>query len=775
MTIDRNRTRPLVLLAPSLCAALALGCAEPEPEPCVSTEQFFKEAVWAPVMSQKCITCHNASGAAKNSQFVLQSSDWAGYLEANLATVERLSKLQYEGEPWILVKPTNTVEHGGGVQFERGSEEFEAFAELVERIQNPVVCPDETLSGEYFADVELLDELGTLRKAALHLAGRAPTAEEELLVAAGGMDSLVEVLDDMMHEEAFYDRLVELYNDHLLTDRYLPGTGAVDLLDSVTYPEAYWYEGIEDEAERNLARARTNEALAREALMLVPHVVRNDLPFTEILTADYTLVNPWSAQSYGAAVSFVDPNDPEEFVPATLPDRPHAGMLTSTMFLNRFPTTPTNRNRHRSRMVYKLFLATDVLALAERPIDPTSIEDFNPTRESETCTVCHANIDPIAGTLQNWDALGRYSPPEDGWYPEMFAPGFADAELPAGEKLDAAGWLADQIVDDPRFAASQVHIVFEGLTGQAPLREPSDAGAPDYLGKLTAFEAQNAELQRIAEAFIESGYDLRVVVEAVVLGPYFRAADFDAPWLSTHEAEGGSPAEGADAEAIALREAELGPVGTARWLTPEMLDRKISALFGAPWQQRVGTDNFLTRFDQYRIFYGGIDSDTIVDRMTEPNGIMVNVAERMANEVACWGTARDFTRQTDQRLLFPFVDPGFEPEDGNGFEIPGVTEAIRANIQHLHWHLLGERLELDDPELDRAYGLFLEVWRDGKRGLALDEYGTGLPGSCQATRDFWSDEELPESQRITQDPNYTIRAWMAVITYMLSDYRFLHE
>ena len=28
---------------------------------------------------------------------------------------------------------------------------------------------------------------------------------------------------------------------------------------------------------------------------------------------------------------------------------------------------------------------------------------------------------------------------------------------------------------------------------------------------------------------------------------------------------------------------------------------------------------------------------------------------------------------------------------------------------------------------------------------------------------------------INQDPDYTVRAWMGVLTYMLSDYKFLHE
>ncbi|MFV8754284.1 DUF1588 domain-containing protein [Nannocystaceae bacterium ST9] len=742
------------------------GCQQEEDKECVSTEQFFKEEIWAPVMSTKCITCHNPSGAAKASQFVLQSSDWTGYLEANLATVERLAKLEYEGEPWLLVKPTNSVEHGGGAQFDRDSKEYAAFAELVDRIKNPVVCETDPINQDaYFEGVTQLDDVETLRKASLSLVGRLPTREEEATVLNLGVEGLDQVLTSMMSEEAFLDRVVEIYNDQLLTDRYFPDVGALDLLDSETYPGAYWFEAIEDENERNIARRRSNEAVAREALELIAHVIRNDRPFSEILTADYVVVNPWSAKVYGVNASFKDANDPSEFVEAKLLGVPHAGVLTTHMFMNRFPTTPTNRNRHRARMVFKLFLATDVLKLAERPIDPTSIQDFNPTREAAACTVCHGNIDPVAGTMQNFDEAGRYAPPDAGWYPEMFAPGFGDTPLPTDKKLSSEQWLASQVVADPRFAASMVNIVFFALTGDEPLHEPNDPAATDYLAKLIAFDVQNAELSRIADEFVAANFDIKLVFRQIIESPYYRAKAFEPNW---DEETAASPE-------AAQKLAELAAVGTARWLTPEQLERKIRAVTGYPWQRSLNDTNYLLSFNEYRIFYGGIDSDTIVERMTVPNGIMTSVADRMANEVACWNTARDFTKPAAVRVLFPYVEPGFEPEDTNGFEIPAVTEAIRANIQYLHWHLLGEELDIDDPEIDRSYALFLEVWRDGKRGIGLGEYEANLPGECQANTDFWTDQPLSDVERITNDPDYTIRAWMAVMTYLLGDYRFLHE
>src|SRR5690606_26455347 len=246
--------------------------------------------------------------------------------------------------------------------------------------------------------------------------------------------------------------------------------------------------------------------------------------------------------------------------------------------------------------------------------------------------------------LQNWDEAGRYRPPAEGWYAEMFAPGFGDAELPSSEKFEASSWLAQQIIADPRFAISQVHIVFQGLTGDAPLREPSDASASDYRGRLIAFEQQNLELKRIADEFAANGYDLRGVFQQIIKSPWYRAKQFEHGWS---EEQAASP----EAE---QRLAELAPLGTARLLTPEQLERKIEAVTGYPWQPSVNGDNYLLDLDQYRIFYGGIDSDTIIERMTVPNGIMTSVADRMANEVACWNTARDFTKPAAIRNLFPY-------------------------------------------------------------------------------------------------------------------------
>ena len=70
----------------------------------------------------------------------------------------------------------------------------------------------------------------------------------------------------------------------------------------------HWYQKhdlshIKDEKERQKAGYKLaddyREALLGEPMKLIEHIVRNDRPFTEIVTADYIMVSPYTARGYG--------------------------------------------------------------------------------------------------------------------------------------------------------------------------------------------------------------------------------------------------------------------------------------------------------------------------------------------------------------------------------------------------------------------------------------------------------------------------------------------
>jgi hypothetical protein len=202
-------------------------------------------------------------------------------------------------------------------------------------------------------------------------------------------------------------------------------------------------------------------------------------------------------------------------------------------------------------------------------------------------------------------------------------------------------------------------------------------------------------------------------------------------------------------------------------LTPEELDKRILATTGVQWGTNLS--------DRYRLLYGGIDSNGVSVRLTEPNGVIAAVGSRMANNVSCLAVAPDFVVPKEQRRLFPYVEKTYQPYTDDGFDVPMVQENIRLNIQHLFLRILGQDLTLDDPEIEIAYQLWLDLYEEGK-GLVED--GTEsqyLQYTCRSVWDPITREVLPSELNYYHDQYYTMRAWRGVLTYLLADYHFLVE
>jgi hypothetical protein len=684
-------------------------------------------------------------------------------------------------------------------------------------------CPQsEGFVNPYSGQLELLSWTETLRKASLELTGKLPTDRQVQTTAEHGQLGLEASLAEIMRDPAFSERMIELYNDHFLTDKYLGRENAIELLDEEIYPNLRWFErkypGDDDKA------AMTNDSLAREPLELIAHVIRTERPFTEILTANYTMANGFSALSLVGLpdVPLGVGENPETFQEVQIPGIPHAGILTSAMFLNRFPTSDTNINRHRSRMAYWFFLDIDINQFGSRPVDASDDFGDNPTLENPNCTVCHVTMDPVAGLFMNWNESGEYSGEGEWFGPDyILPPGFNGEALPNSDRRRALQWFAQRVAQNPRFAQATVKTVFEGLTGQEllditlamtpdaaeasiqdfgakagggmggaggfgggglggagglgvggmggagglgvggmggdmgvggmggaepppPLPDPNPPIDPDVPEALQrAYNLQQQILRAIQQRFIDSNHNFKLLVREIVLSPYFRAKN--------------------SAPMTAEMEMELSTFGTARLLTPEHLSRKIEATTGVRWRQRPGRPDYL--LDQYRIFYGGIDSDLVTQRVTEPNGVMASLAQRMAYEVACSAVPYDFSKSANQRVLFPYVD--------RDTLLSESSTQVRDNVRYLHSRLLGE--DVSDEELNATIGVLMEAYDLGREGLNDGSVSEDLVDQCRLNRDRNTDDSLPEDRRINRDSEYNIRAWMAAVSYLLADYRYLYE
>ncbi len=624
--------------------------------------------------------------------------------------------------------------------------------------------PSQGYENPYEGVLELLTWEDTLRKASLELVGSLPTDTQYASVREEGQAGLEASLFEMMREEAFFSRIKELFNDTFLTDKYLGRDNALSLLSQDDFPNLRWYE---DFGDGGTSRETVNDAVAREVLELIAYVIRENRSFQEILTADYTMANGHSAPALigrpGVPLPMGD--DRERFRPIRIPGIPHAGILTSAMFLNRFPTSDTNVNRHRSAKTYDYFLASDVEALGLRPIDADVVDTEDPISGDPNCTVCHAVMDPVASCFSHWNELGRYNP-DASWDDTIRAAGFGGEMVPESDRYRSLQWLAKRLVAHPRFPFAMVRLAFEGLTGQKLMRAPDALAvaltmptpgtdhadlpepAPTFISleaQQRAYAVQQQIIGEVARRFVASDYNFRALVREIMLTPYFRAAG------------------AASAEPSVLE--ELHTFGTARLLTPEHLHRKVRATLGYTWRARPDRPPHL--LSNYRIFYGGIDSDLVTNRITSPNGVIAAVAERMSYEVACKVVPKELAQPSALRVILRDVDPSL-PADQQ-------AEAIDSAIRLLHWRLLGENLAVEHPEIQATRALFFDIWETGRAEIEAEEVETSLSNECRYTRDLETNAELSRDARLTDDPHYTVRAMIATVAYLLTDYRFLFE
>lgn len=738
------------------------GCA-------AASNEMLADELWAKVASQSCVECHKPDGDAEKSKFVLhepgrEQGDAA--LKHNRQALIEIAKLKEGDQPLMLLKASGKVKHGGKTVLKPDSAGYRVLADFVKSVNGPAAAKapppliEDKNAPPFFAGVKMVDERTLLRRVTLSLAGRLPKKEELTKAESGGAKALPELLDGVMTEDAFFDRLREAFNDIFLTIGYddVPENALSYDHFSTTrgWAEKFDLSKITEEKARQQARYKLSgdyrKAMLGEPMKLIEYIVRNDHPFSEIITADYIMVTPYTSRGYGIYETlkpqFKNPDDPFEYVPVKLKALigreksqnqesatgfyPHAGILSTFQYMKRYPTTETNRNRLRARMYFLQFLGIDVLELAARVQDAAAVTAKYkvPTMEASECVVCHKTIDPVAGLFQDyWKFDGVYGRRKGGWFTDMFGAGFEGENLPEQERWRALQWLGERTVKDPRFAVAMVEHAYYVLTGRKVLLPPKDLDDPLFNAKRRAYSEQRKQTETIAKKFAENNFNFKGVLKDWILSDFYR--------VDAQAAIAGDPA----------RKAELGDMGVVRMLAPEQLNRKIDAIFGKPWNQ--------LKDEQIVMLYGGIDSKEVTERAADPSGAMGAIQRIMSNEIACKNTALDFSRKAEERRLFADMEPDVTPATS-----PEADAKIRKTIVHLHERILGRYDKEDSPEVERTFKLFAGVVADASKKKFDKE-------------ENWSCRQGLEHP--VPDPKYTVRAWRAVGTYLLRQQEFLYE
>jgi len=562
--------------------------------------------------------------------------------------------------------------------------------------------------------------LNRLYKASMNLNSEVPRQNWVNMVKSNGESGLASAIDQMMNEDSFYQRLKEIYSPNLqgngkVSDKYVNTFGGDD----------EWYESLNNSDKEKFAKEASRMSLGDSGIELVSYVVKNNKPFTEILTADYLVLNYYGARMLGLLdqVNFTRISNPEysdlpyspaEFKKVRSPDVPMAGVLTTNPFMDKYPTTGTNVNRHRSYNVYKLFLDTDILEISGSRVEADDIAVDHPTMNSPTCTGCHTVMDPVASTFRHWqrgsERRTRYQ--DAKWsQDDILEPGFNGQKMPASESAPLQ-WLVPKITSDRRFALATVKTLFQEITGHSVLAYPSEMSAQIEFQR---YEHQQLVINEMADNFIRLNYNLKTLIKALLTSDYFNG------------------------------EAFVG--GTSQLLSAERLKRKLLVTTG---DNSFSGSSVLLNGD----VYAG----------DQPNGIMVLINQYTASYISCESIGKDLTKSYSNRLLLPNFVTNQSLENSNGSKNTQAHDAVKADLKNLMWVLWGQNVNTNDAGLNELYESYLDIVRLGSE----DQDTSNLSNSCRYT-------DPASKQKISKDSDFRVRGWISTLNLMIDDYRYLYE
>jgi hypothetical protein len=341
-----------------------------------------------------------------------------------------------------------------------------------------------------------LDARAFFVRASLDVRGIRPTADE-LARLADDEEALPEMLDALVADARFGARAAEMYANAIRTRRDAHPVFRVDAF------------GLDASRESEF-----DHAIAEEPVHLVEFVVATDRPLSEIVTANYTVVDPILLETWPLARVEPQPEGlPSGTVMAQYTDgRPPAGIIATNAFTWRFPTTIENAQRSRANAISRALLCEDYL---DRPIDfpmDVNLTDSQSIRDAirtnQACQACHATLDPFASHLWGFVAKGddvvtwsQYHPEQEGGWEETTgaAPGYFGAPTEG-----RAGALAEAIVEDGRFASCAARRAYEALFARKV--ELADQG----------------QLAIHRDAFIAGGMSMRALVRSLLDDPAYR-------------------------------------------------------------------------------------------------------------------------------------------------------------------------------------------------------------------------------------------------------------
>ena len=494
-----------------------------------------------------------------------------------------------------------------------------------------------------------------LTRISLALRGMRPALAD--LEAVDADPSVIpSIVDRYLETPAFGETIKELHNETLLVRIEQP---------TFTYPAIGPLAG---------ATARQINGQFDETLQLIEDIVMSDQPYTDIVTADYTMANGTVAAIWGLPHS----GPAEQWERTKFPDgRAPLGILATNTLYHRWRSTGFNFNRGRANLISRALLCHDFLAsdiMVDTSVDLSDPDVVaNAVVENASCAGCHQALDPLASYLFTF--RGSLAPVGVDSYPvTYFSPGTANRWRTANKRPpmffgtstgDLAG-LGTAITNDPRFASCTAKRF------------------ASYFTEVPQNAVSGAWVARLQNTLVESGWSAKALAKAIVLSDEFRISHDTDP------------------------DAAETTVGTLK-VRPEQLHRMLRDLTGFAWSTTsasrlrglpYGPANLLeSDFIGFRVLAGGIDSYFVTEYVHTMNATSSLVAKAAA------AAAADFVVEAD--LAAPAADRKLFTKAGVNAAEPAL---IREQLAYLHARIYGELVAPDSPEVDETLALYDEAF-----------------------------------------------------------------
>ncbi len=198
-------------------------------------------------------------------------------------------------------------------------------------------------------------------------------------------------------------------------------------------------------------------SFAPETEAFVANLITSKAPLTELLTADYTFANGTLAQFYGVAGV---PATQTTFTKVSLAGTHRTGgILTQETFL-----TTTSLPTRTSPVKRGAYVMGQMVCDAPPPPPPNGVpalvvpatgvsvrQALDMHASVAYCASCHATIDPIGYTFENFDAMGTYRTLDNGVAINASGSLYSSPGV-NGPAVDGAQGMAQAVAADPRFA-----------------------------------------------------------------------------------------------------------------------------------------------------------------------------------------------------------------------------------------------------------------------------------------------------------------------------------